>query len=102
QEEKANGLDAVAQKRIEYYENSYRFSNAVECAAIPADQVDEGQVSNLNAASGASATSSQEREAEVIRTLVSTTCIECVIKSRMTGDCHVRFCEQPRGETPLG
>lgn len=24
------------------------------------------------------------------------------IKSRMTGDCHVRFCEQLRGEIPLG
>jgi hypothetical protein len=22
-------------------------------------------------------------------------------KSRMTGDCHVRFCERFRGETPL-
>jgi len=22
-------------------------------------------------------------------------------KSRMTGDCHVRFCERLRGETPL-
>jgi hypothetical protein len=23
-------------------------------------------------------------------------------KSRMTGDCHVRFCERLRGEIPLG
>lgn len=36
-----------------------------------------------------------------LRALVSTSCSKYVIKSRMTGDRLVRFCEHLRGEIPL-
>ena len=74
----------------------------MERVAIAPAQMDEEQVSNLYTSSGASAASCSKRESGAVRALVFTTCIECVIKSRMTGDCHVRFCEQPRGEIPFG
>ena len=32
----------------------------------------------------------------IYQKLVSSSCSECMIKSRMTGDCHVRLCVQQR------
>ena len=74
----------------------------VECDAIASTQVDEGQVPNLYSPGAASAARGPDGESAVICSLVSTSCVEWVTKSRMTGDCHVRFCEQLRGEIPLG
>ena len=62
----------------------------------------ENEISYINPKSGTHVASVAKIESRFICTLVSSSCIECVIKSRMTRECHVRFCEQLRGEIPLG
>jgi len=74
----------------------------MECVSIETSEMDERQVSNLDQKGGKKTFSIKEREATSLCTLVSTSCNECVTKSRMTGDGQVRFCEQLRDEISLG
>ena len=74
----------------------------MECDAIAPTQMGDAEISAIDKGGAMATGSAEEEKATVICSLVFITCIECVTKSRMTGDCHVRFREQPRGEIPFG
>ena len=74
----------------------------MERVSIETREMGEIEISDIDEEGGASALRDETPESPVICPLVFITCIRCVIKSRETGDGHVRFSEQLRDEIPLG
>jgi hypothetical protein len=74
----------------------------MEHSSVSVAEMDLYQISDIPTRSREAIRAITAKATKGFCSLVSTSCIECVTRSRMMRDCHVRFCEQPRGEIPLG
>ena len=70
---------------------------------IEVDEMDKQEIQNRLSKDGQEARIDKTRKPKTILSLADRLLLKLLLNntSRMTGDCHVRFCERLKGETPF-